>query len=170
MVEVGVDGEIDESERCGRRRWAAANPMKGLPIRGVITMLPPLRPTQTVSLSVGSMSASPHSRIQWHRYSESPPAASSTSVSRTSGTQRSSSMLGSAVSSSNPTDFHPNWVICDSSRPLTNPHGFTPGPTCGWPYCAVGMHSALHSSIGLPSMVDERVVDARVVDTGRGEK
>ena len=61
-------------------------------------------------------------------------------------------MLGSAVSSNNPTDFHPNWVICESSLPLTNSHGFTPGPTGGWPYCAVGMHSAVHSSIGLPSI------------------
>src|SRR4051794_15824280 len=60
-------------------------------------------------------------------------------------------MLGKAVSSNRPTDFHPSWVICESSRPLTKPHGFTPGPTCGWPYCAVGMHSAVHSSIGLGS-------------------
>src|SRR4029079_237601 len=79
-------------------------------------------------------------------------AARSTSVSRTSGFHRSSSMLGSAVSSNKPTDFQPSWVIWHSSFPLTKPHGFTPGPTSGWPYKAVGMHSAVHSSIGLVSM------------------
>ena len=40
---------------------------KSSPILGVITMLPALSPTQTVSLSDGSRSASPDCRIQWHR-------------------------------------------------------------------------------------------------------
>ena len=40
---------------------------KSVPIRGVITMLPALIPTHTVSGRVGSRSASPDSRIQWHR-------------------------------------------------------------------------------------------------------
>jgi hypothetical protein len=31
-----------------------------------------------------------------------------------------------------------------------NLQGPTPGPTMGWPYAAVGMHSALESAIGLP--------------------
>src|SRR5439155_22168955 len=83
-------------------------PTKSSPMQGVITMLPPLSPTQTVSRSDGKRSASPDCRIQWHRDKASPPAASRTSVSRTKGTQRSSSMLGSAVSSSTPKDFQPN--------------------------------------------------------------
>ena len=41
--------------------------MKSSPTSGVITMLPALSPTQTVSLSDGSRSASPDCRIQWHR-------------------------------------------------------------------------------------------------------
>ena len=40
---------------------------KDAPIRGVITMLPALTPTHTMSGSEGSRSASPDSRIQWHR-------------------------------------------------------------------------------------------------------
>ena len=84
------------------------HPTKSSPMRGVITMLPALSPTQTVSRSDGRRSASPDCRIQWHRYRASPPFTSRTSVSRTQGTQRSSSMLGSAVSSSTPKDFHPS--------------------------------------------------------------
>ena len=84
------------------------HPTKSSPIRGVITMLPALSPTQTVSRSDGRRSASPDCRIQWHRYRASPPFTSRTSVSRTQGTQRSSSMLGSAVSSSTPKDFQPS--------------------------------------------------------------
>src|SRR5690242_1844195 len=107
-------------------------PTKSSPILGVITMLPALSPTQTVSSSDGSRSASPDCRIQWHRYKASPPEASRTSVSWMRGTQRSSSMLGSAVSSS-------------------TPNAFPPGPTDGCPYIAVGMQRALDSLIGLPS-------------------
>ena len=40
---------------------------KSLPMRGVMTMLPALSPTQTVSVSDGMRSARPDSRIQWHR-------------------------------------------------------------------------------------------------------
>ena len=40
---------------------------KSAPIRGVITMLPALTPTQTVSVSDGRSAANPDSRIQWHR-------------------------------------------------------------------------------------------------------
>ena len=81
---------------------------KSSPIRGVIAMLPALSPTQTVSCSDGRRSASPDSRIQWHRYSASPPFTRRTSASRTQGTQRSSPMLGTAVSSSTPKDFQPS--------------------------------------------------------------
>ena len=48
---------------------------KSSPILGVITMLPALNPTQTVS-SDGKRSTNPDSRIQWHRYNESPPFTS----------------------------------------------------------------------------------------------
>ncbi len=47
------------SSPLGGRHW-----MKSSPTLGVITMLPALRPTQTVSLNDGSRSASPDSRIQ----------------------------------------------------------------------------------------------------------
>src|SRR5919106_4405954 len=61
-------------------------------------------------------------------------------------------MLGSAVSSSTPNDFHPNSHMGQrGSRPLMNSHAFTPGPTQGCPYIAVGMQRALDSLIGLPS-------------------
>ena len=113
-------------------------------------MLPALSPTQTVSLNDGSRSASPDSRIQWQRYRTSPPATSRASASRTSGTQRSRSMLGSAVSSSTPTDFQPRSTMGFWELPLMNCQAFTPGPTIGCPYCAVGMHSAVDSAIGLP--------------------
>src|SRR5438067_343191 len=59
-------------------------------------------------------------------------------------------MLGRAVSSSTPTDFQPRPTIGRSDVPLMNFHTPTPGPTMGWPYCAVGMHSAVESAIGLP--------------------
>ena len=88
---------------------------KSSPMRGVITMLPALTPTQTVSCSDGRRSASPDCRIQWHRYAASPPSTSRTSASRTHGTQRSSPMLGSAVSSRTPTDFQPKSHMGDGT-------------------------------------------------------
>src|SRR5215469_8410981 len=61
-------------------------------------------------------------------------------------------MLGSAVSSSTPTDFHPSSHMGFSgSRPLMKFHARVPGPTQGCPYIAVGMHRAVESAIGLPS-------------------
>src|SRR3954454_5338349 len=102
------------------------HPTKSSPIRGVITMLPALSPTQTVSRSDGRRSAGPDSLIQWHRYRASPPFTSRTSVSRTQRTQRSSSMLGSAVSSSTPNDFHPNSHMgLLGSRPLMKLHALS---------------------------------------------
>src|SRR3954449_2036741 len=60
-------------------------------------------------------------------------------------------MLGRAVSSSTPKDFHPNSHMGQrGSRPLMNSHAFTPGPTHGCPYIAVGIQRALASLIGLP--------------------
>src|SRR4029079_15337743 len=61
-------------------------------------------------------------------------------------------MVGSAVSSSTPRDFQPSSHIGQrGSRPLMNGHAFSPGPTQGCPYIAVGMQRALDSLIGLPS-------------------
>src|SRR6185369_17575916 len=113
-------------------------------------MLPALTPTQTVSDSDGRRFANPDSRIQWHRYVASPPSTSRTSASRTQGTQRSSPMVGSAVSSRRPTDFQPRLLKCHGGSPTTKPRTET-GPHTGWPHCAVGMQSALDSAIGLPS-------------------
>src|SRR6266511_1249843 len=96
-------------------------------------------------------SANPDCRIQWHRYRASPPDTSRTSVSRTLGTQCASSMLGSAVSSSTPKDFHPSSHMGSADRPLMKRHTPAPGPTLGCPYIAVGMQRALQSAIGLPS-------------------
>ena len=83
-------------------------------------MLPPLSPTQSVSGRFGRSSASPDSRIQWPRYRASPPPTSSTSVSSTRGTQRSRSRLGSAVSSSTPSDFQPSSTMGVEDFPLMN--------------------------------------------------
>src|SRR5262245_54119305 len=66
------------------------------------------------------------------------------------GTQRSSSMLGSAVSSSTPTDFQPRSTMGLSEFPLMNCQALAPGPTMGCPYAAVGMHRAVESAVGLP--------------------
>src|SRR6476469_3399520 len=61
-------------------------------------------------------------------------------------------MLGSAVSSSTPKDCQPSSHIGQlGSCPLMNCHAFSPGPTQGCPYIAVGMQRALDSPIGLPS-------------------
>jgi hypothetical protein len=60
-------------------------------------------------------------------------------------------MLGKAVSSSTPIDFQPRSTMGFSEFPLMNRQAFSPGPTQGCPYSAVGMHSALESAIGLPS-------------------
>ncbi len=38
-----------------------------------------------------------------------------------------------------------------SDSPVMKSRAFFPGPTHGWPYNAVGMHSAEHSPIGRPS-------------------
>src|SRR6188472_4725792 len=125
------------------------HPTKSSPIRGVITMLPALSPTQTVSRSDGKRSASPDCRIQWHRYRASPPFTSRTSVSSTQETQRSLSMLGSAVSSSTPKDFQPSSHMGVVARPVMNRHA-PPGLPMGCPYPAVGIQRALDSAIGLP--------------------
>src|SRR3954467_14374113 len=121
------------------------HPTKSSPIRGVITMLPALSPTQTVSGSDGRSSASPDSRIQWLRYSASPPLTSRTSASRTHGTQRSLSILGRAVSSNSPTDFQPSSTMGCAELPLMKRHG-PPGLPVGLPYPAVGIHRAFDSA------------------------
>src|SRR6478752_6096543 len=124
--------------------------MGSSPTLGAITMLPPLTPTQ-IARSDGKRSASPDCRIQCARYRASPPAASRASVSLTQGTHWSSSMLGSAVSSSTPNDFQPSSHMGVAARPVMNRQA-PPGPAIGCPYDAVGMQSALDSAIGLPSM------------------
>ena len=114
-------------------------------------MLPALTPTQTVSSSDGRRSAKPDARSQWHRYAASPPSTSRTSVSRTSGTQRSASRLGNAVSSSTPTDFQPSPTVgVPGSCPLIHRHAWR-GPAMGCPYNAVGMQRASDSAVGLSS-------------------
>lgn len=105
MVFSGMSGW----SRCGKIEKStmpsAVSPPSGVPwtksspIRGVITMLPALNPTQIVWDSDGRRSARPDCLIQWHRYRVSPPFTSRTSASRTHDFQRSSSRLGSAVSS-----------------------------------------------------------------------
>jgi hypothetical protein len=58
-------GKIEKSTTPrARSSGADGHSTKYPPIRGVITMLPALTPTQTVSGSEGSRSASPDSRIQ----------------------------------------------------------------------------------------------------------
>jgi hypothetical protein len=80
----------------------------------------------------------------------SPPFTSRTAAARTQGTQRSSPMVGSAVSSRRPTDVQPRPLIWCGGSPTTKPRTEA-GPHTEWPHCAVGMQSALDSAIGLPS-------------------
>src|SRR5262249_46931683 len=91
-----------------RSSGADGHSTKYSPIRGVITMLPALTPTQTVSGSEGSRSASPDPRIQWARYVASPPSTRSTSASRTQGTHRSAPTLCSPVTPTTPSDAQPS--------------------------------------------------------------
>src|SRR3954468_11006591 len=50
-----------------------------------------------------------------------------------------------------PSDLHSNDVTPpQGGTPLTKPRAET-GPHIGWPHCAVGMHSAVASDVGLPS-------------------
>src|SRR5215207_11092936 len=115
---------------------------KSSPIVGASTMLPALSPTQTVSRSDGKRSASPDCRIQEHRSKGAPPFTNRTSVSWTRGTQRASSMLGSAVSSSNPKDFQPSSHMGQiGSLLLVNRNAKAAPP--GKAYVAVGMQRAL---------------------------
>src|SRR6476646_4758939 len=144
-------GKIEKSTTPRVRSSSADGHLtKSAPIRGVITMLPALTPTQTVSGSEGSRSASPDSRIQWHKYVASPPSTRRTSASRIQGTHRSAPIVGSAVSSRTPRDAQPrpekcrNWGSA-ATRPRTDA-----GPHIGWPHWAVGTTSAWHSAIGLP--------------------
>src|SRR5260221_6759663 len=65
------------------------------------------------------------------------------------GTQCSSLMLGSAVSSSTPKDFQPNPHKGVVARPLISRKAAAAPP--GMAYAAVGMQRALDSAIGLPS-------------------
>ena len=66
VVQVREDREVDDAQRAVvAGGWPPLDEV--LPDRGVITMLPALSPTQTVSSNDGSRSASPDSRIQWHR-------------------------------------------------------------------------------------------------------
>ncbi len=59
-------------------------------------------------------------------------------------------MLGSAVSSSTPTDFHPSPHIGGpDALPLMKRHE-PAGLPRGCPYRAVGMHKAVQSAMGLP--------------------
>jgi hypothetical protein len=105
--QMRTDREINDSQ-CSVATCGRLPADEVLPTQGVITMLPALNPTQTVSRRDGKRSASRDCRIQWHRYKASPPFTSRTSVSWTKGTQRSSSMLGSAASSRTPKDFQPS--------------------------------------------------------------
>ena len=80
VIHVREDREVDDPKRFVAAGWRLPAD-EIVPDPGVITMLPALSPTQTVSSSDGSRSASPDCRIQWHRYKASPPEASRTSVS-----------------------------------------------------------------------------------------
>ena len=61
-------GKIEKSTTPNvRSSGADGHSTKAAPIRGVITMLPALTPTQTLSDSDGNRSANPDSRIQWQR-------------------------------------------------------------------------------------------------------
>jgi hypothetical protein len=64
------------------------------------------------------------------------------------GTQRSCLILGSAVSSSTPSDFHPNSQKGSPNDPQITFRDMSAPPAMA--YIAVGTKSALASAIGLP--------------------
>jgi hypothetical protein len=131
-------------------------------------MLPALTPTQTVSVSEGSKSTSPDSRIQWHKYVASPPSTKSTSVFRIHGTQRSAPMVGNAVSSMTPSDAQAGQVPelgfggYEASHRSWTAHRVT--PLCGRDAEGVALRD------WLAQQVDQRIVDASVCDTPGSEK
>src|SRR6478672_3197263 len=61
-------------------------------------------------------------------------------------------MVGRAVSSRTPTDFHPSEVMASPGSPPVTNLCTDRGPHMGCPHWAVGMQSAADSEIGLPSM------------------
>src|SRR5438445_2250232 len=65
------------------------------------------------------------------------------------GSQSSSLMLGSAVSSSTPNDFQPNSLKGVAAFPQISRQAMAAPP--GMAYAAVGIQRALDSAIGLPS-------------------
>jgi hypothetical protein len=78
-------------------------------------------------------------------------------------------MLGNAVSSRTPTDFHPSPAMGCADSPLMNRH--TPnGVDCGCPYAAVGVHKALHSPIDLHTKLESRLAQRGVIDPGGREQ
>src|SRR5579884_4405043 len=79
----------------------------------------------------------------------SPPQTSRASASSTFGTHSASFIVGSAVSSSTPSDFQPSSHMGLGAVPLMNRYAIPAGSRV--PYDAVGMQSALASAIGLPS-------------------
>ena len=68
----------------------------------------------------------------------------------------------------NPTDFQPRSTIGCSRSAVMNSRRTQDRPP-GWPYIAVGMHSALDSAIGLPASRPTRR-GSRVPDAGGGEQ
>ena len=120
---------------------------KSSPMRGVITMLPALMPTQTVSPSAATVRQPglPHPVAQV----EGIAAVHQQDVGLPHPEPNVPVDAGSAVSSSTPTDFQPR-----SDMGVIPSGDETPG--CAGtahrvPVQAVGMQSALPSSIGLPS-------------------
>ena len=61
-------------------------------------------------------------------------------------------LVGARQAHRTPVDLQPRSTIGFWDRPLMNSHARTPGPFHGCPYIAVGMQSAVASSIGLPSI------------------
>ena len=114
----------------------------------------------------GKSSASPDCRIQWDRYKGSPPQTSSASVSSTIGTPTFSLILGSAVSSSTPKDFQPS-----SHRGLWA----FPRIACRASTAGEGIYRGRNEkSTGFGNrfaqQLDQRVVDARVIDASGSEE
>src|SRR6476661_838381 len=61
-------------------------------------------------------------------------------------------MVGRAVSSRTPTDFHGSEVMASPGSPPSTNLRTDCGPHMGCPHCAVGMQSAADSEIGLSNM------------------
>src|SRR6476646_6604896 len=142
---------------------------KSSPTRGVITMLPALTPTQTVSSSDGRRSTRPDSRIQWHRYAASPPSPSRTSISdQRDPALRVEAREGGELQDSNRLPADPDRGSAGLLPADAPPRLVRAGP--GMPVQRRGNAEGIGFGDRLAQQLDQSVLDACVLDAGGRKK